>query len=132
MNQTACGNEWEFVLPMTIMLASITNSLNIFLGVDMYTELFLSLAFTLNCTTIVIADLRLTVIFGSKLHFACFPPLVIFCRWAHPVQARESGAGTPPFRLQMLFHLLFNIIQLRYIIIRFVESESGPGTPPFR
>ena len=97
MNQTACSYEWEFVQPMTIMLASITNSLNIFLGVDMYTELFLSLAFTLNCT-IAIADLRFTVIFGSKLHFACFPPLVIFCRWAHPVQARESGAGTPPFR----------------------------------
>ena len=101
------------------MLASITNSMNIFLRVDMYTELFLSLAFTLNCTA-AIADLMLTVIFGSKLHFACFPPLVIFCRWAHPVQARESGAGTPPFRLQMLFHLLFNIIQLRYIIIRSV------------
>ena len=116
MNQTACSYEWEFVLPMTKMLASITNSLNIFHGVDMYTEMFLSLAFTLNCT-IAIADLRFTVIFGSKLHFACFPPLVIFCRWAHPVQARESGAGTPPFRLQMLFHLLFNIIQLRYIII---------------
>ena len=38
-NQTACSYDLEFVLPMTIMLASITNSLNIFLGVDMYTEL---------------------------------------------------------------------------------------------
>ena len=50
------------------------------------------------------------ILICNKLQSAClFPSLVIFCCWAHPVQARESGAGTAIQITNAFFPLLVNI-----------------------